>query len=319
MGRIPHNKLKVEDIRKRIIDKFDNKLEIISIIDSKNIRLKSNVCGHEFSKSLQNVLKGKPICRDCAMRDRSKLHLTKEEFCRKYPEFNDNYKIVGYWINSQEKTMIECRKCCSQFNIRPYNVATHSSGCTKCGSYTKTKLDTLALRLKLEDTEFELLGECNSGNDIALFKHKTCGKEFYRKAGYFANKQACPDCRVKSSGEDKILKVLKEYNVPFKRECAFSDLRGTGGGYLRYDFGIYVEGKLTHFIEYDGKQHSEECNYNFFKDSFEKIQTHDRIKNEYCKDNNYILLRISHRKRRTVDKVVIEFLKEHKLIPSQAS
>lgn len=95
---------------------------------------------------------------------------------------------------------------------------------------------------------------------------------------------------IKSKGEEKIQKILDEYGIIYKREHTFKDLRGVGGGLLRFDFAIFSpEGKLYCLIEYDGIQHFDEDNYFFSKST----QQHDQMKNDYCVKNNIILKRIN--------------------------
>ena len=316
--RVPHNKLSFNEVKDRVKSKFGDNVEILDFINSKNIVCKSNVCGHIYTKSLQNLMKGRDLCPDCERKDRSFLHLNLNDFYCKYKEFAEKYEVVGKWITSQDITTLKCRSCLRKWNVRPYNVAIGKSGCPYCGDYTKTNIDTLYMREKLKDTDFRLLSSCSKNSDYIKILHNKCGLIFTKKVNIFLKHPICPDCRIKSYGEEKVFDTLVKYNIKFKRECAFSDLRGLGGGYLRYDFGIYLNDKLKFFIEYDGIQHSEECHGNYFKDDFKKRQTHDRIKDKYCEDNGYILLRIPHNKRRTVEKVVINFLIKHKLIPSQA-
>lgn len=57
----------------------------------------------------------------------------------------------------------------------------------------------------------------------------------------------------RSVGEAKISKLLEENNILFKREYTFPDLKGIGGGRLRFDFGILNQNnELMYLIEYDG-------------------------------------------------------------------
>ncbi|MCK9446882.1 hypothetical protein M0Q50_08545 [bacterium] len=46
-------------------------------------------------------------------------------------------------------------------------------------------------------------------------------------------------------------------------------------------------------IEFDGKQHFEK-HYKWGEKSFERILKTDKIKNEYCKNNNIHLIRIKY-------------------------
>lgn len=253
------------------------------------------------------------------------LHLTKEEFINKYENFKINYEIVSEWTNDQEIHTVLCKKCNHKWNTRPYNVAKGKSKCPFCEG-AKTNYDMLFVTQVLEDNGFSLLTNFKSKDDIVKVRHEACGHEFERKIQVLMAKRdgeryvSCPNCREYSVGEKKIANILSDYKIDFKREIAFKDLRGIGNGYLRYDFGIYVEGTLKYLIEFDGKQHFESTKWKMYDEEYhEKVKIHDKIKNEYAKNNNLILLRIPYGKRRTINKIIIDFLNKHKLIPSQAS
>lgn len=85
---------------------------------------------------------------------------------------------------------------------------------------------------------------------------------------------------------------MTKYNVPHDKQYEFSDLKGTGGGLLRYDVPIFWDNektKLRMLIEYDGIFHYKK---QYDDDGFEILQIHDKLKNEYCKINNIKLVRI---------------------------
>ena len=258
------------------------------------------------------------------MRKKHGLHLTKEEFMNKYSKFKDNYDVVSDWSNSQEIHTVLCKKCNHKWNTRPYNVAIGKSRCPFCEN-AKTNIDFLFASQVLEDNDFELLSDFETAEEIVKVKHKECNCTFERKIKTLMAKRegkryiTCPNCRYNSLGEEIINEVLIKNKIIFKREIAFKDLRGTGNGYLRYDFGIYVNNELKYLIEYDGKQHFEATKWKMYDEEYyKKVTKHDKIKNEYAKKNGLILLRIPYGKRRTVDKIVVEFLNKHKLIPSEA-
>ena len=254
------------------------------------------------------------------------LHLSKEEFLIKYKNFDDMYEITSPWTNSQEKHIIRCKKCNHKWNVRLYNVATGLCGCPFCTDH-HTKWDTLFVSQLLEDNEFELLSECNCKNDDVLVRHKKCGTVFTNKPKNFIRKCeglwliSCPNCRNNSHGEYIINEILTKYNINFKREYVFKDLKGSRGGYLRFDFAILdSENNPIYLIEYDGKQHFEDTGWDVYDRNYhERCKLHDKLKNNYCKEHDIELFRINYNKRRTIDKIIINFLKEHKLIPSQAS
>lgn len=248
-----------------------------------------------------------------------KLYLSKEDYLKKYPHIDKEYMIHDDYINSETRCTITCRDCGKSWHCRPYTLAIGKARCPYCKG-AKTNFDTLYLSELLKG-EFEVLSECTKAEDVVLFKHLKCGNVFERKARVLLKHKSCPHCKVNSKGEEKITEILTKYNIDFKRECAFKDLRGINGGYLRFDFGIYDKNhNLKYFIEYDGKQHFESVDYKYYGENYyEKVKKHDEIKNKYCEDNNYILLRINYNKRRTLENIVLSFLNQHMLIPSQSN
>jgi len=89
------------------------------------------------------------------------------------------------------------------------------------------------------------------------------------------------------------MKTLELLNIKFEREiCAIPN------SLLRFDFKIYVDGE-TKYIEYDGIQHYKPQRFGGMsqeksEEAFQKLQRHDRIKNDWCEKNNFELLRISY-------------------------
>lgn len=103
----------------------------------------------------------------------------------------------------------------------------------------------------------------------------------------------CYHCGL-SNNAKKVYQFLREVGVELELEYTFSELKGLGGGVLRFDFAILSHGKLVGLIEYDGEFHDEE--YNTDKEAFDVQTLHDQMKDEYCEKNNIPLLRIHHSK-----------------------
>lgn len=109
-------------------------------------------------------------------------------------------------------------------------------------------------------------------------------------------------CITTSIGEDNIEQILINNNIKYKKEISFDDLKNVK--LLRFDFGIYdSNNNLIRLIEFDGIQHFKEQNY--FTHSLEQTQRNDKIKNDYCKQNNIPLVRIPYWER---DKMTLEML-----------
>lgn len=96
-----------------------------------------------------------------------------------------------------------------------------------------------------------------------------------------------------SKGEEKIMKILNQNNILFKKEVSFKDLNGSKNTPLRFDFAIYRNNKLFCLLEIDGEQHFKFIKY-FHKNvfNFYKSKEWDRRKNSYCLVKKIPLIRV---------------------------
>lgn len=97
---------------------------------------------------------------------------------------------------------------------------------------------------------------------------------------------------------------VKENNVCFKREYRFDDCKNKKR--LPFDFAIFnEEGILTRLVEYDGQQHYKKNDYFGGEEGFKQTQLCDKIKNEYCLQNNIPLVRIPYTEKNiTIEKIL---------------
>ena len=115
--------------------------------------------------------------------------------------------------------------------------------------------------------------KCDCGNEIDVDAHSL-------KKG---NTQSC-GC-LNSKGEQKIISLLQNNNIPYIKEKIFIDLSPE----LRFDF--YINNK--YIIEFDGIQHFETKNsYWDTPEHLIKTQKHDAIKNQYCFEHDIPIIRI---------------------------
>ena len=132
--------------------------------------------------------------------------------------------------------------------------------------------------------------QCDCGN-----QHEVSSNSLKR-----GSTQSC-GCIATSIGEMNIKKILEDNNIEYKEQITFDDLRNIKP--LRYDFGIYENGKLVRLIEFDGIQHFEEQSY--FTHNLTSTKNNDIIKNRYSKNNNIPLVRIPYWER---DKMTLDML-----------
>ena len=114
---------------------------------------------------------------------------------------------------------------------------------------------------------------------------------------------------LNSKGEAIISRILEENNINYAKQFYFNDLTNKEGYKYYFDFGILDNNKnLLYLIEYDGIQHFSVLHqFSKNKDSLFIIQNRDKIKNDYCFNNNIPLIRIPYTiKQITIDDLLLE-------------
>lgn len=106
-------------------------------------------------------------------------------------------------------------------------------------------------------------------------------------------------CASRSIGEENIENILKENQINYIREFSFPQLFKEKK--LRFDFAIFDEQwKLSHLIEFDGRQHFNDYVPWNNPEPLEERQFRDELKNNFCEKNNIKLIRIPYIKRDTI-------------------
>jgi len=100
-----------------------------------------------------------------------------------------------------------------------------------------------------------------------------------------------------SKGEALVARILDELCIEYTREKTFPDLKDKS--FLRYDFYFTIRG-MKIAIEFDGLQHFEPIEYFGGNDAFLDRVKKDKIKTNYCIDNNITLLRFNSLNYKTI-------------------
>ena len=96
-----------------------------------------------------------------------------------------------------------------------------------------------------------------------------------------------------SRGEIKIEEILQSAGLIFQEEYSFSDLLGSSGKPLRFDFAVFDDnGNIDFLIEYQGIQHYEPKSKFGGIAGLRKQQFNDMKKREYCAKHNLTLVLI---------------------------
>ena len=133
--------------------------------------------------------------------------------------------------------------------------------------------------------------EKRSGTSIIWKCKCECGNECEVSAAHLVKYNGTQSCGcIQSLGEAKIKKILTDNKILFQTQfytssCVFPDTNYPA----KFDF--YVDNK--YIIEYDGSVHYYANGYGWNNEkNLTKVKNHDKIKNEWCKNNNIPLIRI---------------------------
>ena len=103
-------------------------------------------------------------------------------------------------------------------------------------------------------------------------------------------------CDTSSIGEKNIARILTENGIRFATQYTFADCKNLKE--LPFDFAVFDSSdKLTHLIEFDGRQHYEVVEKFGGEEGFRQTQANDQIKTNYCQANGIPLIRIHYSKR----------------------
>jgi hypothetical protein len=218
-----------------------------------------------------------------------------------HPTKNGDLTPYNITISSGRKVWWKCSK--NPKHEWETSVANRNKGdnCPYCyGRYASEDYNLLVVNPKLcEEWDYEKNKKkpdeyCPNSEEKAWWVCKECGYNWKSTIGNRNKNIGCPECS-KSNGEKRIKEILSKYNIFYDSQYIFNDLIGIGGGWLRFDVPIFYDKektKLKMLIEFDGEQHYKWIKGWMTKKDFNKLQYHDKLKNEYCQKHNIPLLRI---------------------------
>ncbi|RNB59499.1 hypothetical protein EDM57_04995 [Brevibacillus gelatini] len=284
-------------------------------------------------QTYQNVIRkrgetGKDCCDECKsikiVESKSKKVPKGKSLLEKFPEIAKEWhpvknskspdevyasgSIVASWIGS----------CGHEWNARINDRTSNNNGCPYCAGQRVYENNCFAILhpelltewnyVKNKESPFEYTSK--SGKYV-WWKCKECDYEWHTSIAHRTMLgQGCPVCKS-SKGEKKVVEVLKKHNIFYIPQIRIEDCRDTLP--LIFDFVIYYNNELI-FIEYDGVQHYKPTTFGgITKEEAKKLlketQKRDKIKNNYCKENNVKLIRIPYWEYDTIEDVLLRELR----------
>ena len=248
------------------------------------ILMKHNKCGNEYEVSPSAFLQG-ARCPQC----KGGVRKTPKQFERDfYSVAQDNYKLLSVYKNSHTKVKVKHLSCGNVYMVNP-TAFLRGERCPRCfGNHRKTQQEFEDIIYNLTEGDYVVLSKYKNANTKVVFKHKICGKNFSMTPyDFIGSGHRCPWCfqSCSSHGNSMIAKVLSKLGIKYYREFKFSDCKDK----RKLPFDFYLP-DYNLCIEYDGKQHFDRDSKFYSTD----LVKHDRIKDQFCLDNNINLLRIKY-------------------------
>ena len=238
----------------------------------------------EFKRTPNSHL-GNHGCPMCSGNTKS----TTEEFIEKAIKIHNNeydYSKFSY-KNAHTRGVIICKKH-GEFKQSPNNHVSNKNGCPDCSNeLLKLGLTCFIQKAKkIHDNEYDYSKfsyiNTRTKSTIICKKHG----EFNQNPHSHLKGKGCPKCNL-SKGEKIISKWLKSNSINYKIEKSFDKcFVDKKNKKLRFDFYLPEHNTL---IEFDGVHHFKA---KYGEDVFNKQLLRDRIKDQYCINNNINLIRI---------------------------
>lgn len=291
-------------------NKYDYSLTEYINIKTK-VKIKCNTCNTLYEQLPSNHLTGRG-CLQCRI---NSTKLTFENFIKKAILIHHNkydYELVDFekYINNKTQIIIKCNKCNEKFE---QSVDNHLQGCgCLCNMYENLKIKYESDFYKnaniVHNNKYDYsLVEYKNANTKIKIKCNTCNNVFEQTPGNHVYGNGCPICKF-SKGENKCMELLKNIAhikkiIPqFKIDNCRNKLP------LPFDFKVILNNDNYFLIEYQGRQHYDEKSW--FSEKLEDIQKRDKIKYDYCKNNNIYLLVIKYTDFNNIEHIITNFIKK---------
>lgn len=211
-------------------------------------------------------------------------------------------------------TMIDDKQCGAKFHaavkLRRHQEKHSSEKPYKCDKCSVSYKSNDGLIKHTNKIHLNILNHICDGSD--------CDYACSNSSDLKKHKKCCTNGKTGSFGEVTIKNLLDVLNIRYNYNTA-DRVMGTGS-LLRWDFIILTDGKLGYceplYIEYDGAQHFKPTRFGgrtleASKKAFVKQKMHDKLKDDFCYNEGYILLRIPYTQAANIEPLVKNFINTH--------
>lgn len=306
----------------KLNDKFYVKVKDLKPSSNKYISIVCDYCGKEFTKKYCSLNKSrergnKDCCSDCRGKKKRENDLRKnareqfnkiEKVCKEY-----DYELITT-IDEYDGVFMKVKYICPKHGMQEieFRVLAMGCGCKECGNEKISKaliLDANNVRNIIESINGNVWVNTDEYAGFAETNLKIkckCGNIYTTSLSSYVhyNVTKCPKCSQKESkSETRIKDFLDKNKIFFEQEKSFKDCRDIHA--LPFDF--YLP-DFNSCIEFNGKQHYEPIEYFGGNNSFIVRQKHDKIKADYCNQNNIKLICIPYWNENNIEEILTKQL-----------
>ena len=280
-----------------IIGKYKNastKIECMCLI---------NGCNHIWSARPSHLLDGHG-CPKCAHKKLGEnLKLTNDDFVQRIANIHPNIKLLSEYIDSNTKIKYECLIDGYIGHSLPYNL--ERCGCPRCSNAERYTTQSFRDKIFSLNPDIYVIGEYKGSTEKIECLCLRDGCHWITEPRLLIAGYGCPQC-YETKGEKDVRLWLERNNISYQYQKTFDGC--VDKRVLPFDFYL-LEYNIA--IEYQGRQHYEPVDFSgkgmeHAQQHLKYIQRHDKIKSDYCKQNNIRLLRIRYDK--DIEETLINFL-----------
>jgi len=264
-------------------------------IDSVTNKVKFQAkCGHEMMVSWNKVKRRKYyLCDKCYQKQKGlDSRLTKEDIVKIFLSKNytllESPKITSYSLLCEDRN--------GYIGRLSYNNLMIDKTFDPFSSKNLFTINNIRHYLDINNIQLEILSKNYINCEDDMLWKCSCGNLFYKKWDYIRSGRGvhCNECWTKSNLEKQVELVLKDKEIYYIKEHKYKDC----GNIKPYPFDFYIP-KYNLCIEVDGEQHYKPVCFGGISkaqsiENFKKQKIRDKMKDDYCKNNNIHLLRISY-------------------------
>lgn len=216
-----HRRKTLEEIKETFKNFKNGEYEVIKG-DYKNIKsiltFRHTKCGKLFDGSVNSILNNNKKCPHC----NPYRVLTNEEFKDKIKNLTNNeFEVLGEYINSETKIKIKHNTCNKEFMVTPSNFIKKKNKCPYCNKNNKKNTDIFKFEVeKMYGDEYTVIGEYINNYTKIKMRHNICGNEYLVNPSNFSLGDKCPICNrnkqklTTDEFKKRVFKLVKkEYTV----------------------------------------------------------------------------------------------------------